>query len=207
MLMFVACYDVQERLNTYEANTALGLPVDKRNYETSRAIFAHLGIRTLRLITNNPSKIDALRGMVADSVPLLSPVNEHNAGYLKAKRDMEQQLSTLKRSTDSAGTHRQLKRSIKSILDEHPPASGVAAAKELGVSAAVSAALLEEAQAFNAYAAVPSVALGAGCSIETSHITKEMPLTIPDHVDTTRLRVGIVRTLWNEGFVGPLVRT
>lgn len=193
----------EERLNTYEANTALGLPVDERNYETSRAIFAHLGIRTLRLITNNPSKIDALRGMVADSVPLLSPVNEHNAGYLKAKRDMEQQLSTLKRSTDSAGTHRQLKRSIKSILDEHP-VSGVAAAKESGVSAAVSAALLEEAQAFNAYAAAPSVALGAGCSIETSHITKEMPLTIPDHVDTTRLRVGIVRTLWNEGFVGPL---
>lgn len=46
-----------------------------------------------------------------------------------------------------------------------------------------------------------------GCSIETSHITKEMPLTIPDHVDTSKLRVGIVRTLWNESLVGPLVCT
>jgi GTP cyclohydrolase II len=47
----------ESRLNTYEANTALGLPVDERNYATPRAIFAHLGIQTLRLITNNPSKV------------------------------------------------------------------------------------------------------------------------------------------------------
>jgi 6,7-dimethyl-8-ribityllumazine synthase len=143
--------------------------------------------------------------MVVGSVPLLSPVNEHNSGYLKAKREMEQQL---KKSTDSAG-HRQLKRSIKSILDlpaaTTPVSATTAAATVPEVSAALSAALQEEALAFNAGYA-PSVPLGAGCSIETSHITKEMPLTIPDHVDTTKLRVGIVRTLWNEGFVGPLVR-
>jgi len=104
----------EERLDTYAANAALGLPIDERSYETSRAIFAHLGVRSLRLITNNPLKVEALGGFVVETVPLLSPANEHNAGYLKAKREMEKQMGT------RSDGHKQLKRSIKSILDEHP---------------------------------------------------------------------------------------
>jgi len=55
--------------------------------------------------------------MVESSVPLLCPVNEHNAGYLKAKREMEKQLQGDK----------QLKQTIKSILDEHPSSNTVPA--------------------------------------------------------------------------------
>jgi len=177
----------EERLNTYEANAALGLAIDERTYETPRAILAHLGIISLRLITNNPTKIEALQDMVESSVPLLCPVNEHNAGYLKAKREMEKQLQGDK----------QLKQTIKSILDEHPSSNTVPAVP-------VPVLMGEELATTTIFNNPLSVPLGMGCSIETSHITKEMPLALPEHVDTTKLRIGIVRTLWNEALVGPL---
>ena len=77
--------------DTVDANVALGLPVDARDYTESAAVLAELGVRTVRLLTNNPSKVVGLRaaGTVVNSVvPLPTAPHHRNIGYLntKAKR-------------------------------------------------------------------------------------------------------------------------
>jgi 3,4-dihydroxy 2-butanone 4-phosphate synthase/GTP cyclohydrolase II len=77
-------------LDTVEANQALGLPVDVRDYGVGAQILRDLGIRTLRLLTNNPAKYHALRGYgleISERLPLQGDVGEHNERYLTAKRD------------------------------------------------------------------------------------------------------------------------
>ncbi len=84
-------YELQQRegLDTLEANLALGLPVDDRDYTAAAAILTDLGIASVRLMTNNPEKCRALAegGVpVTDQVPLETEPNEHNWAYLSAKR-------------------------------------------------------------------------------------------------------------------------
>jgi len=77
-------------LDTVEANRALGLPVDVRDYGVGAQILRDLGIRQLRLLTNNPAKYHAMRGyglQIAARVPLQVPAGEHNQAYLETKRD------------------------------------------------------------------------------------------------------------------------
>ncbi len=77
-------------LDTVEANRALGLPVDVRDYGVGAQILRDLGIRQLRLLTNNPAKYHAMRGyglQIAERVPLQMAPGTHNAAYLQAKRD------------------------------------------------------------------------------------------------------------------------
>ncbi|MQY03600.1 GTP cyclohydrolase II [Actinomadura macrotermitis] len=80
----------EQGLDTIDSATALGLPVDVRDYGPAARILRHLGVRSLRLLSNNPGKIAGLRDhglRVAGRVPLLAPVHENNVGYLTAKRD------------------------------------------------------------------------------------------------------------------------
>jgi len=77
-------------LDTVDANTALGLPVDVRDYGVGAQILLDLGVRRLRLLTNNPSKYHGLRGYgleIVERMPLPVCSQEHNEGYLRAKRD------------------------------------------------------------------------------------------------------------------------
>lgn len=81
-----------EGLDTVEANLALGHKADMRDYGIGIQILKDLGLRKVRLLTNNPKKTDAFiyGGFdleVVDQVPILPPVNEHNARYLATKRD------------------------------------------------------------------------------------------------------------------------
>lgn len=86
-------YQLQEQgLDTVEANRVLGYKADMRDYGVGIQILKDLGLSKIRLLTNNPKKTDAfnLRGFsleVVDQVPIISPVNEHNARYLATKRD------------------------------------------------------------------------------------------------------------------------
>lgn len=84
-------YRLQEDgLDTVDANTALGLPVDARDYGAAAAILADLGITRVRLLTNNPEKQRQLEEhgiQVVERVPLVIPAGPDNAGYLAAKRD------------------------------------------------------------------------------------------------------------------------
>jgi len=77
-------------LDTVDANTALGLPADIRDYGVGAQILRDLGVRQMRLLTNNPSKYHAMRGyglQITERVPLQMPADEHNRGYLATKRD------------------------------------------------------------------------------------------------------------------------
>ncbi len=79
-----------EGLDTVEANIALGFPDDLRKYDLAAAMLCCLGVNSVRLLTNNPKKIEGLSdcGVVVDGVlPLLTPPNKHNAGYLATKRN------------------------------------------------------------------------------------------------------------------------
>ncbi|RMG07499.1 MAG: bifunctional 3,4-dihydroxy-2-butanone-4-phosphate synthase RibB/GTP cyclohydrolase II RibA [Cyanobacteria bacterium J055] len=82
-------YSLQDMgLDTVEANERLGFPADLRNYGVGAQMLNDLGVRQIRLITNNPRKIAGLKGYgieVVDRVPLLIEANDYNSIYLATK--------------------------------------------------------------------------------------------------------------------------
>lgn len=84
-------YNLQERgMDTVDANLALGLPADARDYAAAAGILADLGVGQVRLLTNNTDKVKQLRGFgldVVEQVPLLVGVGPNNHQYLETKRD------------------------------------------------------------------------------------------------------------------------
>jgi len=86
----IRAYALQARgVDTVDANRRLGLPDDTRSYEGAAAMLKHLGVRSVRLMTNNPEKITAMRASgidVRERMPVLIPPNPHSRGYLEAKR-------------------------------------------------------------------------------------------------------------------------
>ena len=84
-------YVLQEKgLDTVEANQELGFEADRRDYGIGSQILQDLGLRQLRLLTNNPQKIYGLEGYgmkIVERIGLSIPPCQHNIDYLKAKRD------------------------------------------------------------------------------------------------------------------------
>lgn len=84
-------YELQERgRDTLDANLELGLPADARDYGAAAQMLDDLGVRSLRLMTNNPEKTDALErhGLkVVERVAMPIAADEHNLRYLRTKRD------------------------------------------------------------------------------------------------------------------------
>lgn len=77
-------------LDTVDSATALGLPVDVRDFGPAARVLRHLGVRTVRLLTNNGDKVRALQAhgiRVTARVPILVSATDHNVRYLTAKRD------------------------------------------------------------------------------------------------------------------------
>jgi GTP cyclohydrolase II len=75
--------------DTVDANRMLGLPDDARSYEVAQDMLEHLGVTSVRLLTNNPAKVAGLRKLgvqVVGRVPIVVPANPHSARYLEAKR-------------------------------------------------------------------------------------------------------------------------
>ncbi|HEY4235005.1 MAG TPA: 3,4-dihydroxy-2-butanone-4-phosphate synthase [Lacipirellulaceae bacterium] len=89
----IKAYALQDQgLDTVEANLALGYKADPRDYGVGIQLLKDLGLRKVRLLTNNPKKTDAFiyGGFdleVVDQIPIVPPINEHNADYLATKRD------------------------------------------------------------------------------------------------------------------------
>jgi 3,4-dihydroxy 2-butanone 4-phosphate synthase/GTP cyclohydrolase II len=96
----IRAYALQdEGLDTVEANERLGFKPDQRDYGIGAQILSDLGIKTMRLLTNNPRKFVGLQGYglaIAEPVPLEVPVGEHTRKYLKTKKDkLGHKLSTV----------------------------------------------------------------------------------------------------------------
>jgi GTP cyclohydrolase II len=75
--------------DTVDANRLLGLPDDARLYDIARDMLEHLGVASVRLLTNNPAKVAALRELgvhVVGRTPIVVAPNPHSAPYLEAKR-------------------------------------------------------------------------------------------------------------------------
>ena len=86
----IQAYQLQdEGLDTVEANLALGFPADSRDYRAAAAIIRYLGIRSVRLLTNNPLKIQGLRRegiRVTGRIPIVTRSNPYNRAYLRTKK-------------------------------------------------------------------------------------------------------------------------
>jgi len=86
----IRAYALQDRgLDTVDANRMLGFPDDLRTYDDAVAILRALGVASVRLITNNPHKLEALRAgglEIVGRIPSIAPPGEHNRGYLDTKR-------------------------------------------------------------------------------------------------------------------------
>ena len=91
LLNKIKAYALQDSgADTVEANVQLGFKPDGREYEICKPMLDHLGVDTLRLLTNNPRKIEALKSMgidVNEIVALHTETNPHNEGYLAVKVD------------------------------------------------------------------------------------------------------------------------
>ena len=89
----IRAYELQEKgHDTVEANVALGYKADMREYGVGIQILKDLGLRKVKLLTNNPKKVDAFIYdgfdlQVVDQVPIVAPTNPHNARYLSTKRE------------------------------------------------------------------------------------------------------------------------
>lgn len=84
-------YHLQDQgMDTVEANHALGLPADMRDYGIGAEILADLGLRQIRLLTNNPKKISGIEGFgldIVERIPIEAKTNKTNWLYMKTKRD------------------------------------------------------------------------------------------------------------------------
>ena len=84
-------YELQDQgMDTVEANVALGFKADSRDYSLGAQLLADLGIRRIRLMTNNPAKRAGLQGYgleIVEYVPVIAEPEEHREKYLATKRD------------------------------------------------------------------------------------------------------------------------
>ena len=87
----IHAYKLQEQgFDTIEANEKLGFPSDLRDYGMGAQILCDLGVRKIRLLTNNPKKVVGLEGYgleIVEQLPIRLPENPHNARYLATKRE------------------------------------------------------------------------------------------------------------------------
>jgi 3,4-dihydroxy 2-butanone 4-phosphate synthase/GTP cyclohydrolase II len=86
----IHAYKLQEEgLDTVEANERLGFPMDLRDYGMGAQMLHDLGVRKIRLMTNNPRKIVGLEGHsleIVEQIPVKPVPNQHNRRYLETKR-------------------------------------------------------------------------------------------------------------------------
>ena len=87
----IRAYALQDQgLDTVEANEKLGFKPDQRDYGIGAQILGDLGVRSMRLLTNNPRKFVGLEGYglsISSTLPIEIPASEHSRGYLKTKKE------------------------------------------------------------------------------------------------------------------------
>jgi len=89
LLNKINAYALQDKgFNTVEANHQLGFAADERTYEIVIFILNHFNISRIKLLTNNPRKIESLEGIeIVERIPIIMKSNPHNEAYLNVKKD------------------------------------------------------------------------------------------------------------------------
>ncbi len=89
LLNKVNAYALQDMgLDTIEANHQLGFSADERSYEIVEFILNRFKIKSIRLLTNNPKKIESIKGVeIKERIPIVIESNPHNKEYLKTKKE------------------------------------------------------------------------------------------------------------------------
>ena len=91
LLNKLKAYELQDAgQDTVEANERLGFLPDLRNYGIGAQILLDLGVKAIRILTNNPMKLVGIEGYgltIVERVPIIAPRTDENAGYLDVKRD------------------------------------------------------------------------------------------------------------------------
>jgi len=89
LLNKINAYALQDKgLNTIEANHQLGFRADERTYEIVTYILHHFNIKKIKLLTNNPDKINSISDIeIVERVPIIMKSNKFNEGYIKTKKD------------------------------------------------------------------------------------------------------------------------
>jgi GTP cyclohydrolase II len=89
LLNKINAYALQDKgLNTIEANHQLGFAADERTYEVVTFILDYFKIKKIKLLTNNPDKINSIADIeIMERIPIIMQKNEFNSGYLETKRD------------------------------------------------------------------------------------------------------------------------
>ncbi len=127
LLSKLQAYQLQDGgADTVDANLELGLPADAREYSTGAQILGDLGVRSIRLLTNNPAKVSGLSGFgieVIGRVPIPAVATTHNLRYLVAKRDRLGHLIDGLPSSNGGPAQRS---------SRHGPSAGAAAATDPG---------------------------------------------------------------------------
>lgn len=82
-------YALQDQgLDTVEANHQLGFATDERSYEIVEFILEHFKVKSIKLLTNNPKKIESLEGVsIVERCPIIMKPNKYNEGYLRTKKE------------------------------------------------------------------------------------------------------------------------
>jgi 3,4-dihydroxy 2-butanone 4-phosphate synthase/GTP cyclohydrolase II len=190
----ILAYHLQQtkQMDTYAANQALGFSDDLRRYDTAVAILSALKIEKVSLITSNTTKMSAFGDLIVSTVPLEGTVNAHNSAYLDAKRKKFASPAPSPATTPT------------------PPESLLITAKKLSGTAGLplSPTQTNQAGVLSTAGALAPVAHGiehgkpTGDSAATSHI-KSIPINLPISKHVAAMKVGLVRTSWNEALVGP----
>lgn len=89
LLNKINAYALQDKgANTIEANHQLGFRADERTYEIVTTILHHFKIKKIKLLTNNPDKINSISDVeILERIPIIIQSNRHNQAYLDVKRD------------------------------------------------------------------------------------------------------------------------
>jgi GTP cyclohydrolase II len=89
LLNKINAYALQDKgLDTVQANHQLGFEADERTYEIVEVILEHFGLKKIKLLTNNPSKIKSLKSIeIVERIPIKIAPNPHNKKYLKTKKE------------------------------------------------------------------------------------------------------------------------
>ncbi|WP_228126450.1 GTP cyclohydrolase II [Candidatus Marinarcus aquaticus] len=87
----INAYNLQDQgFNTVEANLKLGFQEDERDYRVVEYILKDLGVKQIKLITNNPKKIDFVEQSgikIIERIPAITKINQHNKNYLQTKKE------------------------------------------------------------------------------------------------------------------------